>query len=250
MKKFLLLLILMMACSWAKTWEDAEIFDSHAWFGDSSLNMLQEEGTLEEMKRGIYFIERTEDIDSMGWHRGYRYIFLENEAVYTGDSLWISKYWMDDSLLEEPVVMDRNVNMDDFRLLTFDSLHTEYNLSNWMDERAENASWRISLFMVYKKDSSYYALCLLGDDPMGCESYLSCQFQDDGTTNFESIPNVEKIIFPAGCLVSIKPSIKPNHRSYINLPESIPYQIDGSRSKDNASSIVIQNRQPKLKLKK
>lgn len=171
---------------------------------------------------------------------------LENEAIDTGDSIWISKYWMDDSLLEEPVVMDRNVNLDDFRLLTFDSFHTEYNLSDWMDERAENVSWRISLFMVYKKDSSYYALCLLGDFPSTCDFYLSCQFQDDGTTNFESIPNVEKIIFPAGCLVSIK----PNQRSSINLPESIPYQINGSRSRDNASSIVIQNGQPKLKLKK
>jgi hypothetical protein len=233
----------MTACVWAKTWEDAKFFYYYAWFENDTLDNYF---PTEETMRGLYFVGEYGSIDSMGWNKEYRYIFLENEAIYTGDSIWISKYWMDDSLLEEPVVMDRNVNMDDFRLLTFDSLHTEYNLSDWMDERAENVSWRSSLFMVYKKDSSYYALCLLGDFPSACDFYLSCQFQDDGTTNFEKIPNVENIKFEQ-CPASF---IKLNHRSFINLPESIPYQVNGSRSRDNASSIVIQNRQPKLKLKK
>jgi len=157
---------------------------------------------------------------------------------------------MDDSLRESPVVMDADVDRDDFRLLTFDSLHTEYDLWPLLDERAENTHFpdlRKSLFLLYRKDTSYYALCLLGYSPMTCDVYLSCQFQDDGTTNFGKIPDVEDIEFH-GCTTSLpKASRRPPN---VGLQDGVPYRVNGTRSRGGASSVVIQNGLPKLELRK
>ncbi|MFA6623045.1 MAG: hypothetical protein WCS54_02940, partial [Fibrobacteraceae bacterium] len=162
----------------------------------------------------------------------------------TGDSIWISKYWMDDSLRESSVVMNANVDPGDFRPLTFDSLHTEYDLWPLLDERAVNSSWlkRKSLFFLYKKDSSYYALCQIGG-PVDCLFYLSCQFQDDGTTNFEKIPDVQGVDF--ACPTSLP---RPARRIPARLRESVPYLVNGSRSRGGASSVIIRNGQPEVKL--
>ena len=153
---------------------------------------------------------------------------------------------MDDSLRESPVVMNAKVDPDDFRPLTFDSLHTEYDLWPLLDERAVNPlqRGRKSLFFLYKKDSSYYALCLLGYSPMNCGYYLSCQFQDDGTTDFEKIPDVEGVPFQ-GCPASLP---KSSRRISARFQESVPYLVNGSRSRGGASSVIIRNGQPEVKL--
>jgi hypothetical protein len=252
MQKLVLLLIALMVSSSAKIWDDAETFYYYAWFEDDSLDTYNYRA---EEAQGVYFAEEAQGIyfygtygidhDSMEVYREHAALLVRNDSIDAGDSIWISKYWMDDNLLDEPAVMDRNVDLDDFRPLTFDALHTDYDLWPLLDERAEKSE-RSSLFLLYRKDSSYYALCLLGYYPLVCDFYLSCQFQDDGTTNFEKIPDVEGIIFH-GCPTSLP---RPARRSSLGLQEGIPYQINGSRSRDNASSIVIQNGQPKLKLKK
>src|SRR5574344_258137 len=193
----------------------------------------------EEIMRNPYFVGEFERIDSTYYSLG-----IQNDSNDTGDSVWISKYWMDDSLRKSPVVMDANVDLDDFRLLSFDSLHTRYSLWPLLDERAENTSERKSLFLLYRKDSSYYALCLLGLPSVSCTFFLSCQFQDDGTTNFEKGPDAEGIEFP-GCPVSLPQS---SRRTPARLRESVPYLVNGSRSRGGASSVIIRNGQPEVKL--
>jgi hypothetical protein len=246
MKKVVLLLIALTIAPWARTWEDAEAFDYRAWFEDDSLgtntgtDRLTEDDTL-----GIYFYAGYDsNDDSMFVLREYYSLGVRNDSNNTGDSIWISKYWMDDSLRESSVVMNANVDPGDFRPLTFDSLHTEYDLWPLLDERAVNSSWlkRKSLFFLYKKDSSYYALCQIGG-PVDCLFYLSCQFQDDGTTNFEKIPDVQGVDF--ACPTSLP---RPARRIPARLRESVPYLVNGARSRGGASSVIIRNGQPEVKL--
>ena len=244
MKKFVLLLIALTIAPWARTWEDAKILNYYTQFEDDSLDTFW----FVEKTQGIYlYIYGEGNDDSMGVYREYRSLNVRNNSNDADDSIWVSKYWMDDSLRESPVVMDADVDPDDFRLLTFDSLHTEYDLWPLLDERAENTSLtslRRSLFLLYRKDSSYYALCLLGYSPMNCDYYLSCQFQDDGTTNFEKIPDVEGIEFH-GCATSLP---KSSRRTSARLQESVPYLVNGTRSRGGTSSVIIRNGQPELKL--
>ena len=235
---------------WAKTWEDAETFYSDAWFeGDSLDRTPAYDQPTEETMRGLYFLaEYGGSIDSMGVLKEDYDLCVQNDSNDAGDSVWISKYWMDDSLRESPVVMDADVDPDDFRLLTFDSLHTEYGLWPLLDERAEKASERKSLFLLYRKDSSYYALCLMGR-LSGCTFYLSCRFQDDGTTNFGKIPDAEDINFSEGCPLTSLP--KTSRRlPAVGLQDGVPYQVNGTRSRGGASSVVIRNGLPKLELRK
>jgi len=244
MQKIVLLLIALTIAPWAKTWEDAEPFYYYAWFEDDSLDTFW---PAEEIQ-GIYFYgEYGSNYDSMGVYRESSEIYVRNDSSDAGDSVWISKYWMDDSLRESPVVMDADVDRDDFRPLTFDSLHTEHDLWPLLDERAENISERKSLFLLYRKDTSYYALCLLGKISWDCQFYMSCQFQDDGTTNFDKIPNVEDIAFH-GCFISLpKASRRPPN---VGLQDGVPYRVNGTRSRGGASSVVIRNGLPKLELRK
>ena len=104
-----------------------------------------------------------------------------------------------------------------------------------------------SLLLLYRKGSSYYALCLLGRLP-GCTFYLSCQFQDDGTTNFEKVPDIEGVNFSEGCPLTSLP--RPARRIPARFQESVPYLVNGSRSHGGASSVIIRNGQPKLELRK
>ena len=243
MKKVVLLLIALAVAPWARTWEDAEAFYYYAWFEDDSLNNYNYSA---EEAQGIYFDAGYEsNDDSMGVLREYYSLGVRNDSNDTGDSIWISKYWMDDSLRESPVVMDADVDPDDFRPLTFDSLHTEYDLWPLLDERMEHALWpeQKSLFFLYKKDSSYYALCQVGG-PVDCVFYISCQFQNDGTTNFEKIPDVEGVPFQ-GCPASLP---KSSRRIPARFQESVPYLVNGSRSRGGASSVIIRNGQPEVKL--
>ncbi|MFA6836651.1 MAG: hypothetical protein WCR04_09665 [Fibrobacteraceae bacterium] len=246
MQKIVLLLIALTIAPWAKTWEYAEAFDYYAWLEEDSLGSDR----LTEDTLGIYFYAQNLHIDSMGVDKYDTILSVRNGADDAGDSVWISKYWMDDSLRESPVVMDADVDRDDFRPLTFDSLHTEYDLWPLLDERAENASERKSLFLLYRKDTSYYALCLLGKYLPGCvgDLYLSCQFQDDGTTNFEKIPDVEGIDFQEQCPAFLpKASRRP---PAVGLQDGVPYRVNGTRSRGGASSVVIRNGLPKLELRK
>ena len=243
MKKVVLLLIALSIAPWARTWKDAGTSYSYARFDGDSLDYFW---PTEEIMRNPYFVAEYEHIDSMGVPLEYRFLGVRNDSNDAGDSIWISKYWMDDSLRESSVVMNAKVNPDDFRLLTFDSLHTEYDLWPLLDERVKHVSWpeRKSLFFLYKKDSSYYALCQIGTLLEDCQFYLSCQFQDDGTTNFEKVPDAEDIEF-RGCPVSLPQS---SRRTPARLQESVPYLVNGTRSRGGASSVIIRNGQPEVKL--
>ena len=243
MKKFVLLLIALAVAPWARTWEDAEILNYYTQFEDDSLDTFWSV----EKTQGIYLYLYSEgNDDSMGVYREYRSLNVRNNSNDADDSIWVSKYWMDDSLRESPVVMDADVDPGDFRLLTFDSLHTEYDLWPLLDERAVNPlqRGRKSLFFLYKKDSSYYALCQIGG-PVDCLYYLSCQFQDDGTTNFEKIPDIEGVPI-YGCSTSLPQSSR--RTPTVGLREGVPYLINGSRSRGGASSVIIRNGQPEVKL--
>lgn len=121
------------------------------------------------------------------------------------------------------------------------------------------------MYFVYKKISDkfeYYALCnwdvLLSsgephpyffDDGIRRIRALQCEFQDDGTLNFDKIPNA-KAIPENFCSTQ---SIPSNRRYYFKQKNELAnfpfYKVNGIPTTKNSSNIVIQNKQPMLRLK-
>lgn len=121
------------------------------------------------------------------------------------------------------------------------------------------------LYFVYKKNSDrfeFYALCnwdvlfvsdklpiYLPDKKTRGYHALQCEFQDDGTLNFEKLPDV-KTIPEDFCLTQSIPAIHLSRfkqkNNYVYRPF---YKANGTPAKKNSSSIIIKNKQSKLQLK-
>jgi len=121
-----------------------------------------------------------------------------------------------------------------------------------------------SVYFIYKKDSSYYAYCLYTQSKKCRTFFFQCTFQDDGSTQFEPFETVEypypyygphKVDYSSNeCMT------KSQYEKYMPIPllpnvkkenkKSTPYLVNGTPSESNHSKITIQNKQPKLQLKK
>ena len=111
--------------------------------------------------------------------------------------------------------------------------------------------WTTGIYFIYKKYSDkfeYNALCNIRK--MVFPFYdIQCVFQDDGTLNFEKIPDVRTIPNDS-C------EIKLTHSSKLTVPHlksifanTLMFKINGTPATKNSSNIVIQNKQPVLQLK-
>lgn len=121
------------------------------------------------------------------------------------------------------------------------------------------------MYFVYKKISDkfeYYALCnwdvilfprephpYLFDDGIRRCGAIQCEFQDDGTLNFDKLPDA-KTVPEDFCTIQSIPSIRRNgfkqKNDFVNWPF---YKVNGIPAAKKSSNIVIQNKQPKLWLK-
>ena len=110
------------------------------------------------------------------------------------------------------------------------------------------------MFFIYKKYSEkfeYNALCnMITLKLERNESFeIQCEFQDDGTQNFDKIPDA-KTVPEDFCTTQSIPSIRSSgfkqKNDFMNLPF---YKVNGVPATKGSSNIVIQNKQPKLRLK-
>ena len=156
-----------------------------------------------------------------------------------------------------PIIAETNtvVNRDSigYTILAFDDFWgNEYSSKNGM-------------YFVYKKISDkfeYYALCnwdvllfpgqphpYFFDDGNRRVRALQCEFQDDGTLNFDKLPDA-KTVPENFCATQ---SVPPNHRIYLRQKNDFVnfpfYKVNGTPAAKASSNIVIQNKQPKLRLK-
>ena len=254
MKKILFLIVLSSVQLFAETWKESNIF--HGWkynrvyFSDSIRQTLKEIDH-DDFFEGISFY--FQGYSDYYWDPAGQ-VNIEWIGNDIHDSIWISKYWMDDSLLNIPVVTEENLNLDDFRLLKMDSTH-RFEISSIMDRRIKVPGDTVrlrffkSLYFVYKKDSSYYAYCVVATaDPVNCDFLLSCIYQNDGTLNFGDIPSIDGVFGMDGCPTSSLPSsvIRPKN----NLNNIPSYNANGKPANGISSGITFQKGISKLNLKK
>ena len=252
-KTFLFILCVFFVYLGARTWEERTILTEANCFGKNGLQHLYDD-SLGRCK--LYF---------EAWEPDYickegttlvekRNVYVRNDSLSFDDSIWVSKYYLDDSLLHKPILQNPTVFLEDFRLLNFSSTRREYYLADFFDKRLKS-NMDGSFLILYKKDSLYYALCLL--EYGYCDVAISCQFQDDGTTVFEKLPEKQEQFLcptyyftprPLQCMDAISkqtPSAIPEHKS-----KFAPCLVNGSRATGKASSVIIDGVQSKIKLKR
>ena len=147
-----------------------------------------------------------------------------------------------------------NFSIDDFALVKIDKYRSEdwilFNLGyNYYDY-----NYITGLYFIYKKYSEefeYNALCNIELLKFSCDdSYaIQCEFQDDGTLNFDKLPDAKSIPEDFCSTLSIPP-IRWGHfeqkKDFMNQPF---YKVNGTPATKGSSNIIIKNKQSKLRLK-
>ena len=252
-KTLLFILCVFFAHLAARTWDERTILTEANCFGKNGLLHLDDD-SLGQCK--MYF---------EAWAPDYickegttlvekRNVYVRNDSLSFDDSIWVSKYYLDDSLLHEPILQNPTVFLEDFRLLEFASSQRGYYLADLFDRRLES-NMDGSFLILYKKDSSYYSLCLL--EYGYCDVAISCQFQDDGTTVFEKFPErQEQFICPAYYFIPRPPQCteaidkqSPRAISEHKL-KFAPCLVNGSHAVGKSSSVVIESGRSKVQLKR
>ena len=143
-------------------------------------------------------------------------------------------------------------SVDDFVLGEID----KYNLDepHFFDLR-DVYNYLTGMFFIYKKYSEkfeYNALCNMITLKLDRdESFeIQCEFQDDGTLNFDKIPDVKTIPENFCSTQSISPAFHTDRLKQKNNVANQPlYKANGTPTCKGSSNIIIQNKQPILQLK-
>lgn len=288
MKRVVLLLILITSCLWAKTWtqflggnsyfnkendsitvvysESIMTTEKYLFF-DSTLMIIGENPkyhSRDEIKQTDYFSGNERTYGScLVTYNNANCIF--NLYYYTktehNNSIWIQKnngFLFSDSLdlQDTNFFIVPSIEKDTF----FDETDMGFLLENYSISEGRLDS----VYFIYKKDSSYYAYCLYTQSKECLTFLFQCTFQDDGSTQFEPFETVEypypyygphKVDYSSSeCMT------KSEYEKYMPIPllpnvkkenkKSTPYLVNGTPSESNHSKITIQNKQPKLQLKK
>lgn len=286
MKNFLIFLIFVSSL-FADSWESWTVTDDNAysWFAENLLQSPACIGPDTICKQNFTWIPPDEQKSAyfIGDSKARKFLIKINDAIAMPDSFWISNYWAIEDSLDKEVVRKDVVNLSDFTLLPFDSLHHEYNLLEWMRKRPPLEDFQdfgvdeigLSLDFIYRKNSSYFAYCnfvivnsCLCDedfyqqygDNYGCgvssfyvlENCLYRQIDSQTVTSldflktFSTLQKKDYARFVGGCPVGI-----PNVVKHINpRKNAIPYKVNGTHYFGNASSVVIRNAEVETHLKK
>jgi hypothetical protein len=145
-----------------------------------------------------------------------------------------------------------------------DSFYLDTDKGFLLEDYSLSEGYLDSIYFIYKKDSSYYAYCLYTQSKECRTFFFQCTFQDDGSTQFEPFETIEypypyygphKVDYSSNeCMT------KSQYEKYMPIPllpnvkkenkKTTPYLVNGTPSESNHSKITIQNKQPKLQLKK
>lgn len=256
MKKIFILIILFSFQLFAETWKESAIFHgwknrytSHKVYFSNSTEQTLKDVDYEEKIQNPYFVFFFDNLPG-----GARFLKIQNDGYESNDSIWVSKYWVDDSLMNASVVAEKKLNLGDFRLLKFDSTQS-FKISSIMDRRikvaGDTARLRFfkSLYFVYKKDSSYFAYCAVATgDPVNCDFLLSCIYQNDGTLNFGDVPSIDGVFDMDDCPTSGLPTSRNLGTKEKDVLPS--YNAKGEPASEVSSGVTLQKGISKLNLKK
>ena len=172
--------------------------------------------------------------------------FADSVYFFMANCNWGSTY-----ACERELSID-NFSIDDFALEEVDKYNNSVYPVLFSLRRIYN--YITGVYFIYKNYSDkfeYIALCNIELQRLGCDDSfaLQCEFQDDGTLNFEKLPDAKTIPEDFCSTLSI-PSIRWNRFEQKNDFSNQPfYKVNGTPATKASSNIVIQNKQPKIRLK-
>lgn len=142
-----------------------------------------------------------------------------------------------------------NFSMDDFVLVKIDSLnyYSFYNIDYLYNRMT-------GIYFIYKKYSNrfeYSALCNMVKYKIDDGDFyeVQCEFQDDGTLNFDKLPDVKNISENFCSTHSIVINSSARFKQKNNFAKQLLYKVNGMPVFKGSSNIIIKNKQPKLQLK-
>lgn len=270
MKKCLIaLLFLFSTVVLAKTWE-ANLrscdghwgfwFPNHNWTdkGEPWIKPFQEGKTLEDYNEtGFSFNSEdppgnncdltVERPFGMVW-KSISLDKVDSVFLFEVNCKWDSTYVCDKELSLE------NLLIEDFYLLKIND--DEFNLNyRIFYDIYHSCSYLTGLYFIYKKYSEnfeYNALCNMMMYKTGCGYYsyaIQCEFQDDGTLNFNKIPDAKMVPenFCSTQLISL--NRRKGFKQKKDFANFSIYKVNGTPDTKGSSNIIVKNKQSKLQLK-
>lgn len=187
------------------------------------------------------------------------------------DSVWVLTDFTNIDSLHSGLKKGEPLTLENFTKLEFDSTHVQYlvhannqpvdieinrNLPKDSAEYFENLDYIQSLsvihfhdYFLYKKENSVAVLCGIEDDL--CYYKIGCFYQNDGSFAFDSLPDPDVMVSTQGCLNGTGSPLPPINQNLnkLNILDAKSYKVNGVPATKASSNIVIQNKQPKLRLK-
>lgn len=132
-----------------------------------------------------------------------------------------------------------------------------FHLESFYYNYAEDSTGIYFIYKKYYRKLEYAALCnlILNYSAYGNSSSLEtpfykiqCVFQDDGTLNFDKIPNANSIS-KEFCTTNSSLKIQKKNKVKDFFYQSLFFKVNGTFTSEGSSNIIIKNNQPTLQLK-
>ena len=221
---------------------------------------------------GIYFyVEHGWDGPCCDSPQYLRFFIGKNLNSKQNDNIWVLTDFSDIDSLHSGLKKGKSLTLENFTKLEFDSTHVQYlvhatnqpvdveinrNLPKDSAGYFENLDYIQSLsvihfhdYFLYKKENSVAVLC--GIEDWLCYYKIGCLYQNDGSFVFDSLPDPDVMVSTQGCPNGDGSPLPPINRTLnkLNILDAKSYKVNGVSAKNGSSNIVIQNKQPKLRLK-
>ena len=182
------------------------------------------------------------------------------------ENIWVLADRTNMDSLQSELKKGNPLTLEKFTKLVFDSTHVQYlvNDNNHHEDVEINRNipedsvgyFDSSLpviyfydYILYKRENMVTALC--GILSGGCYYEVGCFYQNDGSFVFDSLPDPTKMVGIVGCPDGMEYSIPFSTQKIYkqSILDAKSYKVNGIPAVKRSSNIVIQNKQPRLRLK-
>jgi hypothetical protein len=239
---------------------DRDFVDANLWHGYFDImNLLDDEGNYEKSYStmdsidGIYlFVEGGWDGPCCVSPYHLRLSIGKNMMRMQKDSVWILVNSADSDSLNFELKKGNALSLEKFKKLEFDSSHVQYRIDSSnpleLDIDIQKDSSHFYYYVLYQTENSIATLC--GIVNAVCYYQIGCIYRNDGSLNFDSLPDPMKLNRIEDCPESGGSSLQPMIRGLKKQNELEQlYKVNGTPVSKGSSNIVFQNKQPKLQLK-
>lgn len=170
----------------------------------------------------------------------------------TKDNIWILVNSADSDSLNFELKKGNALSLEKFKKLEFDSSHVQYRIDSSnpleLDIDIQKDSSHFYYYVLYQTENSIATLC--GIVNAVCYYQIGCIYRNDGSLNFDSLPDPMKLNRIEDCPESGGSSLQPMIRGLKKQNELEQlYKVNGTPVSKGSSNIVFQNKQSKLQLK-